>query len=128
MREIMGHFGDDYPQCNVRVSSAGQQQIDIMVAGMDENKIEIVLNNGILTLNYDHEGDEVLVSGWQTVHKGINLESWEMTIALRDDMEIVDAVTKNGILTIRFVDTVLVEPKPTKIKIQKHGEKQFLSE
>ena len=102
-----------YPPTNV--SRDGENYtIEMALAGLDDNDIDVEVQENTLTIM--HESSETKEEG--KLFKGIAQRSFRRQFKLADDIEVVGASLKNGLLCINLTRFIPDEKKPKKIKIE----------
>lgn len=116
---------NQYPHYNLRKIDETKVAIDLALAGIPINEIDVELNNQILTVSYTASDDPNTY-----VYKGISKKSFNRQFKLHPNMVVLNASTDNGILTILLERIVPDELKPKKIPIitKQVSNKQFLTE
>ncbi len=113
--------GEGYPPYNIErletdPESGEQLKITLAVAGFTSDRLSIVLEDNQLTIR-GQQNDE---SKNEFLHRGIAARQFQRTFVLADNLEVVGADLKNGLLTIS-----LHRPQPRKqirkIKIRDLG-------
>jgi molecular chaperone IbpA len=105
-----------YPPYNIVNINDEQFFIEIAVAGFEEKDIDIVLENGVLTITGNKSDDR---EDRQYVHKGIAMRSFTRTFRLAEHIEVEDAKLENGLLVINLKKLIPEEFKPRKIEIKR---------
>ena len=104
-----------FPPYNIRKNSDTEFKIDLALAGLDMNDVDIELQNGILTIKSSF--DDVEFNKGDILHRGISFKKFTRTFTLADDIEVAGADLKNGMLTINLERIIPDSKKPTKIQI-----------
>jgi len=109
--------GSGFPPYNIR-RDADEFYIDIALAGLDQDDVEIVVENGTLTIRstWDEQGD-YFNAGGEILHRGISFRKFTRKFDIADDIEVKGAEFVNGLLTVHLERVVPEEKKPTKIEI-----------
>lgn len=108
-----------YPPYNIeKRGKRGEDDytITMAVAGFRENDLNIVVQNGELTVSGridDREED-----GVEYLHRGIVARAFEHTFRLADHMQVTGAEIKDGLLSIDLVREVPEEAKPRMVPIK----------
>ena len=113
-----------FPPYNIRASKDELKfSIELALAGLSDKDVEIEVKENQLTIKsvYDTTDD-----GSDFVHKGISKRKFTRSFTLADDIEVVGANFKNGLLTIGLERIIPDHKKPQKIKID--NKKEFLVE
>ena len=113
-----------YPPYNIRkegdkfqieiVNDKDQFQIEIALAGVTKEDLEINLEDGQLTISHDPEETQVDV---EYLHRGIAQRKFKRTWTLSDDVIVKGAQMENGMLYVELERIVPDEKKPRTIKI-----------
>lgn len=106
---------DNYPPHNIIKTSDNQFQIELAVAGFDENELDVSLSSRVLTIKGERkrEGD----AEWQYLHRGIASRDFERTFPLNPNVEVRAVTVRNGIMTVSLELVVPDEEKAKKIAI-----------
>jgi len=109
--------GSGFPPYNIR-RDADEFYIDIALAGLDQDDVEIVVENGTLTIRstWDEQGD-YFNAGGEILHRGISFRKFTRKFDIADDIEVKGAEFVNGLLTVHLERVVTEEKKPKKIEI-----------
>ena len=102
-----------YPPYNIR-KEGDKFQIEIALAGVTKEDLEINLEDGQLTISHDPEETQVDV---EYLHRGIAQRKFKRTWTLSDDVIVKGAQMKNGMLYVELERIVPDEKKPRTIKI-----------
>ncbi len=105
----------NYPPYNVIKYTDDQFAIELAVAGFRDGEIDIEVENNQLTIRGEQAADTR--EGLEFLHRGISARNFVRTFTLADHVEIVEAHTANGILTISLERKIPEEKKPKKIAI-----------
>jgi len=103
----------NYPPYNVVKTSEDNFHIEVACAGFSEGEIEINLDHRVLTIKGNKEADVVA----EYLHQGISNRDFVREFTLAEHVEVIDAVNKNGILTIYLERKIPEEKKPKTIAI-----------
>lgn len=105
-----------YPPYNI-VRDGEKFQIEIALAGIAKEDLEITVAEGVLTVEHTPEG-EVESSGWEWLHKGISQRHFKRNFTLSDDIVVNGSRMENGMLFIELERIVPDEKKPRTIQIK----------
>jgi molecular chaperone IbpA len=114
-----------FPPYNIRTSKDELKfSIELALAGLTEEDVDIEVKENQLTIKsvYDGNGED----DYGFVHKGISKRKFTRSFTLADDIEVLGASFKNGLLTIGLERIIPEEKRPQKIKI--NNKKEFLVE
>jgi len=117
-----------FPPYNIRTDKGEKFFIDLALAGLDIDDVEIEVKEDVLTVRstWDEAGD-YFNGGGDYVHRGISFKKFTRSFTLADDIEVIDASFVNGLLTISLERIIPEEKKARKIKINaKNTKKEFL--
>ena len=103
-----------YPPYN-RIKDGETYTIEMAMAGLTDQDIDIVLEERVLTISYDKTEE----TRENLVHQGLAQRSFKKSFNLADDIEIKKATLKNGLLSVVMERIIPDEKKPVKIKISK---------
>ena len=92
-------------------------KIEIALAGVAKEDLEITLADGVLTIEHNPEG-EVEPAGWSWIHKGIAQRKFKRNFTLSDDIVVNGSRMENGMLYIELERIVPEEKKPRQIEIK----------
>ena len=102
-----------YPPYNIR-KEGDKFQIEIALAGVTKEDLEINLEDGQLTISHDPEETQVDV---EYLHKGIAQRKFKRTWTLSDDVIVKGAQMVNGLLYVELERIVPEEKKSSTINI-----------
>jgi molecular chaperone IbpA len=102
-----------YPPYNIR-KEGDKFQIEIALAGVTKEDLEINLEDGQLTISHDPEETQSEV---EYLHKGIAQRKFKRTWTLSDDVVVKGAQMENGMLYVELERIVPEEKKARTIKI-----------
>jgi molecular chaperone IbpA len=103
-----------YPPYNL-IKDGETYTIEMAMAGLTDQDIDIVLEERVLTISYDKTEE----TRENLVHQGLAQRSFKKSFNLADDIEIKKATLKNGLLSVVMERIIPDEKKPVKIKISK---------
>jgi|TARA_R100000049_G_C1955434_1_gene109057 molecular chaperone IbpA len=103
----------NYPPYNV-IRDGDNYTIEVALAGIDKEDLEVEVQENTLRISYESsKKEEPEIS----VHKGIAQRSFKREFSLAEDVEVIAAVLKNGLLEISLERIIPDEKKPKQIKI-----------
>ena len=103
-----------YPPYNL-IKDGDNYTIEMAMAGLTDKDIDVVLEDGTLTISYEkNEGESKDV-----LHQGLANRSFKRSFNLAEDIEVQKATLKNGLLSIVMERIIPEEKKPRTIKISK---------
>jgi len=114
-----------FPPYNIRASKDELKfSIELALAGLSDKDVDIEVKENQLTIKSVYDTDNN--GGDDFVHKGISKRKFTRSFTLADDIEVVGASFKDGLLTIGLERIIPDYKKPQKIKID--NKKEFLVE
>ena len=105
-----------YPPYNI-VRDGDKFQIEIALAGIAKEDLEITVADGVLTIEHNPEG-EVEPKGWEWLHKGISQRKFKRNFTLSDDVVVNGSRMENGMLYVELERIVPEEKKHRTIEIK----------
>jgi molecular chaperone IbpA len=108
---------NNYPPHNVIKTGEDTVLIEIAVAGFGEDEINMTIQNRTLTISGTKEnvGEPI---NYEYLHRGLGGRNFKQEFSLAEYVEVIEAVNKNGILTIYLERKVPEENKPKTIDIK----------
>ena len=106
-----------YPPYNIR-KDGNHFAIEIAVAGLTKNDIEIELADGVLSVGYDGPKTEVINGENEVVYQGIAQRAFKQQFTLAEDVIVQGAELINGLLTVSLEKIIPEEKKPRMIEIK----------
>ena len=116
-----------YPPYNIKKVDENKYVIEIAVAGFGKQDIELVLEDGVLTVKGQVTSDEAA----DYLFKGIADRAFTRKFTLADTVEVKNADLFNGMLKIWLERFIPENKRPKKIEIGENTgvtDKQLLSE
>lgn len=121
-----------FPPYNIRREDE-MFYIDLALAGLNEEDVDIELKEGVLTIKSDWDENRSLdaTGSGDYLHRGISFKKFTRRFNLADDIEVRGAEFANGLLTVTLERIIPEEKRPKKIAINspkpKKGKKDFLA-
>jgi len=107
----------NYPPYNIR-KDGNFFSIEIAVAGLTKEDIDVELANGVLSIGYDGAKAEVVNETNEVVYQGIAQRAFKQQFTLAEDVIVQGAELINGLLTINLEKIIPEEKKSKKIEIK----------
>ena len=107
----------NYPPYNIR-KDGNFFSIEIAVAGLTKEDIDVELANGVLSIGYDGAKAEVVNETNEVVYQGIAQRAFKQQFTLSEDVIVQGAELINGLLTINLEKIIPEEKKSKKIEIK----------
>jgi molecular chaperone IbpA len=104
-----------YPPYNIYKDGLNFQ-IEVALAGIEKKDIDIELSDAVLTVKYDGPQDTDLNA--EALHRGIAKRAFKLKFTLAEDLEVLGASLKNGLLTIDMERVVPDHKKPRSIEVK----------
>ena len=106
----------NYPPYNIIKHDENTFEVQVAVAGFGEGEVEVSVKDGNLVISGEKQPEAQLV-GTEYLHQGISARRFVRTFSLADYVEVVDAISKDGILTVRLERKLPEAMKPKTIAI-----------
>lgn len=116
-REAGPGAADAYPPYNIERIGEDAYRIVMAVAGFARKDLDIVLEDGRLTVSGRAEPQEE-GDGVEVLHRGIARRAFERSFRLADHILVEGAEMRDGLLTIALAREVPEEKKPRAIPIK----------
>jgi molecular chaperone IbpA len=113
----------NFPPYNIIKHDDITYTIELAVAGYTREEIDIVLEDGTLTVQGVPQSKESL----DYIHRGIAARTFKRVFTLADTIEVTGADMSNGMLLITLTNLIPDAKKPRKIEISSNP-KEFLAE
>ena len=113
-----------FPPYNIRKDGEYDFVIEIALAGLSKDDIEVEVADGVLTVrNTNREtgelhGENEGVAEGTLLHRGISYRQFNRKWTLLDDIVVNEAKMENGMLNIKLERVIPEEKKPRLIKIK----------
>jgi molecular chaperone IbpA len=112
----------NYPPYNIVKTDENFYELQLAIAGFNQDDLDVELKDGTLTIEGKKETDDER----NYIHKGISARHFRRTFTLSDTMVVNGADLIDGILTIELENVIPEEKKPRKISIGR-GEPELLN-
>ena len=104
-----------FPPYNIRKKDDYNFVIELALAGMSKDDLEIEVTEGTLQVYSMEKKKE---EGGELLHRGISYRQFNRSFTLADDVVVNDAKMENGMLLIQLERVVPEEKKPRTVKIK----------
>lgn len=111
-----GTTTQNYPPYNIVKTGENTYEIQVAVAGFAQGEVEINVKEGNLIITGEKLSNE-LPEGHTYEHQGISARRFVRSFTLADYVEVIDAVSKDGILTVSLERKVPEALQPKTIAI-----------
>ncbi len=99
-----------YPPYNIRKNGDTKHFIEMAVAGLSEDDLEVELKEGTLSIRSKQSTEDESVY----VHRGIATRTFERSFALSDDIVVKGCNLTNGMLTVEL-EKIIPEEKRARL-------------
>jgi len=114
LEELRNASKSTYPPYNIiQVDDEETYLIEIAAAGFTKDDIDIIYKENQLTITGKKDTDSA-----DYVHKGIAARDFEQNFALADDVKVISANMKDGVLTVRLEREIPEHKRPRTIKVE----------
>ena len=107
----------NYPPYDILKTDEHSYVIELAVAGFSKKDIVVTVENGVLTVESDREGNAES-SGQEIIHRGISKRYFKKSFSISDDVEIRGAELKDGLLRISMEKIIPESRKRKEISIK----------
>ena len=107
----------NYPPYDILKTDEHSYVIELAVAGFSKKDISVTVENGVLTVESDREGNAES-SGQEIIHRGISKRYFKKSFSISDDVEIRGAELKDGLLRISMEKIIPESRKRKEISIK----------
>ena len=116
MHQVDTASSTNYPPYNILKTGDNSYKIEIAVAGFTQGEVIVSVNEGNLIITGEKDNTD-LPEGHTYEHQGISARRFLRTFTLADYVEVTDATSRDGILTITLERQVPEAMKPKTIAI-----------
>ena len=106
----------NYPPYNIIKHDENTFEVQVAVAGFSQGEVEVNVNDGNLVITGEKQPEAQIV-GTEYLYQGISARRFVRTFSLADYVEVVDAASRDGILTVRLERKLPEAMKPKAIAI-----------
>lgn len=110
-----------YPPYNIEVLDENRYAITLAVAGFSRDELSIEVEQGVLTVKGSKASDSK--EQRQYLHRGIANRSFERKFNLAEFVEVTNASSDDGLLTISLTKEIPEKMKPKQIAINGSNDK-----
>ena len=107
----------NYPPYDILKTDEHSYVIELAVAGFSKKDIKVTVENGVLTVESDRDGNAES-SGQEIIHRGISKRYFKKSFSISDDVEIRGAELKDGLLRISMEKIIPESRKRKEISIK----------
>ena len=106
-----------FPPYNIQKVEDFKYEIEIALAGFSKDDLEIEKADGVLSIRSTKESSDKH-DDESTLHRGISYRKFNRKFTLAEDVEVIGASLKDGLLTVTLEQVVPEEKKPKLIPIK----------
>jgi molecular chaperone IbpA len=106
----------NYPPYNIIKHDENTFEVQVAVAGFSEGEVEVNVKDGNLVITGEKQPEAQIV-GTEYLYQGISARRFVRSFSLADYVEVVDAISRDGILTVRLERKLPEAMKPKAIAI-----------
>ena len=104
----------NYPPYNIRKAGKDKYAIEVAVAGFNKNDVEVEYEDNLLTIKTKEVKRSEEKDGNEVIHRGISQRSFSKSFTIADDVKVISADLKDGLLTITC-EKIVPEHKKKKL-------------
>lgn len=119
MNVVSHQLNNNYPPHNVIRTGENTVTIEIAVAGFEPGEVDLVVDNRAMTVTGSRKAaqDGSSDNAVEYLHRGLSNRDFKQVFQISEHVEIINAVIKNGILSIYLERITPVDKKPKQIDI-----------
>tara|TARA_B100001094_G_scaffold301205_1_gene327289 strand:- start:366 stop:809 length:444 start_codon:yes stop_codon:yes gene_type:complete len=106
-----------FPPYNIQKVEDFKYEIEMALAGFSKDDLEIEKADGVLSIRSTKETSDKSDDEF-TLHRGISYRKFNRKFTLAEDVEVIGASLKDGLLTVTLEQIVPEEKKPKLITIK----------
>ena len=112
---VLHQTNSGFPPYNIRQDDDFNFIIELALAGLSKDDLEVEVADGVLTVRSVEKKSE---EDGELLHRGISHRKFSRSWTLADDVVVKDAKMENGMLTVHLERVIPEEKKPRTISIQ----------
>ena len=110
---------NNYPPYDIRKVGDNKYNIEAALAGFNKKDIEVVAKDNTLTIKSKKEKTSNKKNGnGEVLHQGISKRYFERSFTIADDVKVIGAELKDGLLTVSLERLIPDEKKEKVIEIK----------
>lgn len=110
---------NNYPPYDIRKVGDNKYNIEAALAGFNKKDIEVVAKDNTLTIKSKKEKTSNKKNGnGEVLHQGISKRYFERSFTIADDVKVIGAELKDGLLTVSLEHLIPEEKKEKVIEIK----------
>ena len=115
--ESTERHNSNYPPYNIHKINENEFKIEVALAGYSKDDIELELKDSTLTVRNKQKEKIVNENTNGMIHKGISTRQFERAFTISEDIKVINAELKNGLLNIDLERIIPDEKKARLISI-----------
>ena len=106
----------NYPPYNIRKTGKDNYAIEVALAGFNKNDVEVEFEDNLLTVRTKpvSKSEENNNVDGEIIHKGISQRQFARSFTIADDVKVISAQLRDGLLTISC-ERIIPEHKKKKL-------------
>ena len=105
----------NYPPYNIRKTGKDNYAIEVALAGFSKDDVEVEFEDNLLTVRTKQVNkSENNSSDGEIIHKGISQRQFARSFSIADDVKVISAQLKDGLLTVSC-ERIIPEHKKKKL-------------
>lgn len=109
---------DGFPPFNIEKLDNDKYEIQLALAGFKEEDLDVVVEDGVLTIKGNQQKDSEIEEASSYIHKGIAARKFTKSWSLADTVVVTGANLKEGVLRVNLVNEIPDAKKPKSIEIK----------
>lgn len=105
----------NYPPFNIIKVGEFETEVQVAVAGFSLNELEVKIENGSLVITGERTREED--ANIEYIHHGISARKFMRVWTLADNVEVMEALVRDGILSVRVKRLIPESAKPKTVPI-----------
>jgi molecular chaperone IbpA len=114
-RRFANSVSNNYPPHNIIKLDENEYAIQLAVTGFDKTEISVTVENNVLIVKGESQTTDYAPE--QYLHRSLATRDFVKEFPLAEHIEVVGAVTKNGLLTVKLIRDIPESAKPKIIDI-----------
>ena len=116
VQQIDSASSQTYPPYNILKTGENTVEVEVAVAGFTQGEIEVKVQEDTLVITGEKE-PEVMPEHYEYTYHGISSRRFIRTFPMAEHVEVLSAMIKDGILTIKLERIIPESKKPKSIAI-----------
>jgi len=116
VQQIDAASSQTYPPYNILKTGDNTVEVQLAIAGFTQGEVEVKVQEDTLVITGEKE-PEVMPENYEYTYHGISSRRFIRTFPMAEHVEVLGAIIKDGILTIRLERIIPESKKPKSIAI-----------